>query len=57
MWKVQIIESELGWGQRVDEVKEFDSLEKANEFVKEFNSHNNLQCVPDCGHETFWLTV
>lgn len=47
MWKVQIIESERGWGQRVDEIKEFKTLEEAKTFVTEFNSHNNLDFPPD----------
>lgn len=45
--EVLIIESERGWGQKVDEVKEFDTLEEAEKFVKEFNSYNNLKVVPD----------
>jgi hypothetical protein len=47
MVKVLIIESERGWGQRVDEVREFSTREEAEEFVKEYNSHNNLPYVPD----------
>lgn len=46
-WNVFIIESERGWGQRVDEVKSFDDYDKACEFVKEFNSHNTAASVPD----------
>ena len=48
MVKVNIIESERGWGQRVDEVKEFDSLELAEAYVTEFNFRNNMEdTVPD----------
>jgi len=47
MWKVQIIESEHGWGQRVDEVREFKTFDQANEFASEFNAKNNLPQVPD----------
>ena len=47
MWKVIIIESERGWGQRVDEVKEFKSYEEAKKFQIEFNKENNLLSVPD----------
>jgi hypothetical protein len=56
-FKVYIMESERGWGQRVDEVKIFDSstydgdsdkaLAEAKKFVKEFNADNNLPDVPD----------
>jgi hypothetical protein len=47
MVKVNIIESERGWGSKVDEVKEFDTLELAETFVTEFNSHNTEETVPD----------
>lgn len=39
--KVLIIESEAGWGQRVDEVKKFPSREEAEAFVKEYNNKYN----------------
>lgn len=45
--KVVIIESERGWGQRVDEVKQFSTRKEAEEFVKDFNKDNNLPIVPD----------
>lgn len=35
--KVYIIESERGWGSKVDEVKEFDTPEEAAKFVKKYN--------------------
>jgi phage-related minor tail protein len=44
---VQIIESERGWGQRIDEVKEFDTYEKALAFVRDYNKDNNESTVPD----------
>jgi hypothetical protein len=47
MVKVYIIESERGWGQKIDEVKEFDTLELAETFVTEFNSQNTDSKVPD----------
>lgn len=47
MWKVAIIESERGWGQRVDEVKEFKSYEAAKKFQIEFNSPNIEEYAPD----------
>lgn len=47
MWSVTIIESERGWGQRVDEVKRFDTLADAEAFVKEFNSGNTELVAPD----------
>lgn len=40
MWKVAIIESERGWGRKIDEVKSFDSYDAAVAFQKEFNRPN-----------------
>lgn len=40
MWKVAIIESERGWGSKVDEVKIFEKFEDAKAFQKEFNRPN-----------------
>jgi hypothetical protein len=45
--KVVIIESERGWGSKVDEIKEFDTREEAKDFVEEFNSHNTEKTTPD----------
>lgn len=47
MYNVLIIESERGWGQRVDSKKEFKSLEEAERFIEDFNSANNQDIVPD----------
>ncbi len=44
---VHIIESEKGWGQKVDEVKEFETKELAETFCKEYNAKNNKDVVPD----------
>ena len=46
-WTVTIIESERGWGQRIDEVKEFDDYDEAKTFVDKFNSGNTETTVPD----------
>lgn len=46
-YEVCIIESERGWGQRVDEVRHFDSKKEADDFVKDYNKENNLSVVPD----------
>jgi hypothetical protein len=46
-WKVEIIESERGWGQKVEEVKFFDNQKDATTFVNEFNSRNKEDIVPD----------
>ena len=50
-WLVNIIESERGWGQKVDETYNFgpdgDDREAALQFVKEQNAQNNLPSAPD----------
>lgn len=47
MTKVLIIESERGWGSKVDMTKEFDTLEAANLFIEKFNLENDKDTVPD----------
>ncbi len=47
MWKVTIIESERGWGQKVDGVKKFESYEEAKQFQIEFNKENTALVAPD----------
>lgn len=47
MFKVNIIESERGWGSKIDEVKEFYTQEEADDFIKDFNSKNDKDSVPD----------
>ena len=46
MTKVEIIESEQGWGQRVDEVREFKTRDKAVKFITEYNAKNGRPVVP-----------
>ena len=50
--RVLIIESESGWGQKVDEIKEFETKELAEDFANTYNrTHNagalNKSSVPD----------
>ena len=45
--RVAIVESEIGWGQRVDEIKEFKNRTAAETFVRKFNERNNKDQVPD----------
>ena len=40
MWKVTIIESERGWGRKIDEVKTFAKFEDAKAFQTKFNQPN-----------------
>lgn len=46
-FKVPVIESERGWGQKVDYYAYFETIQSANQFIKEYNSQNNLPYVPD----------
>lgn len=45
-YRVNIIESERGWGQKEFDVKFFDDEQKANDFVDEFNKDLPAGC-PD----------
>lgn len=47
MVNVLIIESERGWGQKIDERRPFDTLEEANEWIKDYNAANDEPTVPD----------
>lgn len=44
---VTLIESERGWGQRIDDTIYFKEFEAAKNYVVNFNSKNNLNYVPD----------
>jgi hypothetical protein len=46
-YRVDIIESERGWGQKVDEVLYFDNEAEALEYARVFNSKNTETTVPD----------
>lgn len=46
-FRVDIIESERGWGQKVDEQKFFTDANEAYLFVEEFNAKNDKDYVPD----------
>ena len=39
--QVCIIESEAGWGIRIDEVKEFLTREEAIQYAKDYNTEHN----------------
>jgi len=45
-YKVEIIESEAGWGQKTDSVKEFDTEKEADDFVTTYNAPNNKPVTP-----------
>lgn len=45
--KVPVIESERGWGSKIDDYMITLSLEDAEEFKNEFNSVNTATSAPD----------
>ncbi len=45
--KIAIIESESGWGRKVDDWMVCQSIEDANEFRIEFNSKNTEESTPN----------
>jgi hypothetical protein len=47
MTKVNIWEMDRFMGSKLDEVKTFDTLQQAEDFCTEYNSHNNLPYVPE----------
>jgi hypothetical protein len=47
LWRVEIIESERGWGSKLGETKFFDNQNEAEEFCKTYNSENKEKIVPD----------
>lgn len=46
-FRVTVIESERGWGQKVDEVKTFDTYEDAAAFRDRINGRNTSPIAPD----------
>jgi hypothetical protein len=47
-YRVDIIESERGWGQKVDESIYFDNEAEARQYAIDYNrKYNNLDYVPD----------
>lgn len=47
VYKISVIESERGWGSKIDDYMVCLTHEDAILFKKEFNSDNNLDVVPD----------
>ena len=45
--KVAVIESEAGWGRKIDDWMVCLSIEDAKSFEKEFNSKNTESSAPD----------
>ena len=46
VYRVDVIESEKGWGQRVEETRDFDQLADAQKFVDKFNAVNDKPITP-----------
>ena len=47
LYRVVIIESERGWGSKVDEVKFFSDEQTALDFCRHYNKDNTSDIVPD----------
>lgn len=47
LYRVDIIESERGWGQKCDEQKYFDSYDDANAFINDYNKDLPPGPAPD----------
>jgi hypothetical protein len=45
IWEVEIIESERGWGRKIDETKYFSDHQSATDFWKQYNSKNDQTIV------------
>lgn len=45
--RVDIIESERGWGQKIDETICFTTAKEADAFVTKYNKQNTGTTVPD----------
>lgn len=47
-YRVDIIESERGWGQKIDETKYFDNEAEARKWASDYNAkYNTAKEVPD----------
>lgn len=47
-YRVDIIESERGWGSKIDESIYFDNADEAVKYAADYNiKHNNKDYVPD----------
>ena len=46
-YRVDIIESELGWGSKIDQPLYFDDEAEARKFCEDFNAGNTLKTVPN----------
>jgi len=47
VYEIAIIESERGWGSKVEDYVYTITLDKADKFVEDYNSKNNSPVVPD----------
>lgn len=47
-YRVDIVEYERGWGQKIDEIKYFDNEQEARDYAHNYNTkHNPPGPVPD----------
>jgi hypothetical protein len=46
-YRVDLIESERGWGQKIDETIYFDNEAEARKYCEDFNARNTEAVAPD----------
>jgi hypothetical protein len=46
-YRVDLIESERGWGSKIDETVYFDNEAEARKYCEDFNAQNTATTVPD----------
>lgn len=56
LWRVDIIESEAGWGSKIDESKYYETEAEGKTFVKEYNDKYNPQLSP-CEDTPSWYII
>jgi hypothetical protein len=54
-WQVDIIESERGWGSKVDETIYFDNESEARAYVTEYNDKYNPPLKPGEGVPDWYM--
>jgi hypothetical protein len=56
-YRVDIIESERGWGSKIDETIYFDSEAEAREYVREYNEKYNPPLKPGQGVPDWYMVA
>lgn len=54
-YRVNIIESERGWGQKVDETLYFDNADEAKQYANDYNTKYNPPLKPGEGVPDWYM--